>query len=95
MNGLVLESVDKERDIGIVMENSLQPSLKCAEAARRATGVLNQITKAFLYSDRVTFLRLYTQFVRCHLEFVVTAWSTWTVGDRDTLEAGESSDQSN
>ena len=72
MNGLVLESVNKERDIGIVMENSLQPSLKCAQAARRATRVLNQITKAFLYRDRVTFLRLYTQFVRCHLEFAVT-----------------------
>ena len=86
MNGLELESVDKERDIGVVVEKSLKPSLQCAEAARRATGVLTQITKAFLYRDRVTFLRLYTQFVRCHLEFAVTTWSPWTVGDRDTLE---------
>ena len=45
-----------------------------------------QITKAFLYRDRVTFLRLNTQFVRCHLEFAVTGWSPWTVGDRDTQE---------
>ena len=67
------------------MENSLKPSLQCAEAARRANGVLTQVTKAFLYRG-VTFLRLYTQFVRCHLEFAVTAWSPWTAGDRDTLE---------
>ena len=39
-----------------------------------------------MYRDRVTFLRLYTQFVRCHLEFAVTGWSPWTVGDRDTQE---------
>ena len=49
MNGLVLESVEEERDIGVVVENSLTSSLQCAEAARRATGVLTQITKAFLY----------------------------------------------
>ena len=35
---------------------------------------------------QVTFLRLYTQFVSCHIEFSATAWSPWTAGDRDTLE---------
>jgi hypothetical protein len=49
MNGLVLESVEEERDIGVEVENSLTSSLQCAEAARRATGVLTQISKAFLY----------------------------------------------
>ena len=24
--------------------------------------------------------------MRCHLEFAVTGWSPWTVGDRDTQE---------
>ncbi len=86
MNGVRLESVDKERDIGVITDKSLKPSLQCSEAARRATGVLTQISKAFLYRDRVTFLKLYTQFVRCHLEFSVTAWSPWTVSDKEVLE---------
>ena len=84
MNGVRLESVDKERDIGVITDKS--PSLQCSEAARRATGVLTQISKAFLYRDRVMFLKLYTQFVRCHLEFSVTAWSPWTVSDKEVLE---------
>ena len=86
MNGVILESVDKERDIGVITDKTLKPSLQCSEAARRATGVLTQISKAFLYRDRVTFLKLYTQFVRCHLEFSVTAWSPWTVSDKEVLE---------
>ena len=82
MNGVRLESVDKERDIGVITDKS--PSLQCSEAARRATGVLTQISKAFLYRDPVTFLKLYTQFVS-HLEFSVTAWSPCTVSDKEVL----------
>ena len=78
--------MDKERDIGVITDKSLKPSLQCSEAVRRATGVLTQISKAFLYRDRVTFLKLYNQFVRCHLEFSVTAWSPWTVSDKEVLE---------
>jgi len=59
---------------------------QCAEAARRASGILTQITRAFLYRDRNTFLKLYIQFVRCHLEFSIPAWSPWSQGDIDILE---------
>ncbi len=31
-------------------------------------------------------MRLYTQFVRCHLEFAVPAWSPWTGRDIKILE---------
>jgi ribonuclease P/MRP protein subunit RPP40 len=36
--------------------------------------------------DRYTFLRLYKQYVRPHLEFSAPAWSPWLQGDKDTLE---------
>ena len=64
----------------------LKPSPQCAEASRRASTVLGQITRTFFYRDRTTFLRLYTQFVRCHLEFAVPAWSPWTGQDIKILE---------
>ena len=82
----VLETADRERDIGVLIDHKLKPSLQCAEAARRANAILTQITKAFLYRDRFTFLRLYIQFVRCHLEFAVPAWSPWNVCDIELLE---------
>ena len=86
MNGEKLDSVDSERDIGVIIDKSMKPSLQCAEAARRASSVLVQITRAFLYRDRKTFLKLYIQFVRCHLEFSIPAWSPWSQCDIDILE---------
>jgi ribonuclease P/MRP protein subunit RPP40 len=48
--------------------------------------VLNQLRRNFHYRDRHTFLRLYKQYVRPHLEFSVQAWSPWLVGDIERLE---------
>ena len=86
MNGVPLAVTEKERDIGVIISNTLKPSLQCTEAARRANGVLTQVSKAFLYRDRKTFLQLYKQFVRCHLEFAIPAWSPWSAGDIEVLE---------
>ena len=86
INGEKLDSVDSERGIGVIVDKSLKPSLQCAEAARRASGVLTQITRALLYRDRNTFLKLYIQFVRCYLEFSIPAWSPWSQGDIVILE---------
>ena len=35
MKGEVLESVDREKDIGVIVDKSLKPSLQCAEAAKK------------------------------------------------------------
>jgi hypothetical protein len=40
----------------------------------------------FHYRDRFTFVRLYKQYVRPHLEFASQAWSPWLAGDREVLE---------
>ncbi len=47
---------------------------------------LGQLRRNFHYRDRFTFLRLYKQYVRPHLEFSAPAWSPWLQGDKDTLE---------
>ena len=86
MNGTILSTVTKEKDIGVIVNKDLKPSLQCAEVARRASAVLTQISRAFLYRDRHVFLKLYTQFVRCHMEFAVSAWCPWTVQDVKVLE---------
>ena len=86
MRGLDLEKVEMERDIGVLIHSSLKPSKQCSDAARRATAVLEQIARSFHYRDRHTFLQLYKQYVRVHLEFSVPAWSPWSIVDIDTLE---------
>ena len=86
MKGLPLVEITQERDIGVLIKKSMKPSSQCAEAARQANAVLGQVSRVFLYRDRITFLKLYTQFVRCHLEFAVPVWSPWSVADIDILE---------
>ena len=86
MKGSVLSSVNQECDIGVLVESSLKPSLQCAEASKKESVVLGQITRAILYRDRFIFLKLYVQFVRCHLEFASPVWSPWHIGDIEILE---------
>ena len=86
MEGIELTTTSSERDIGVKVSNNLKPSKQCQEAAARANSVLGQITRAFHYRDKKTFLSLYIQYVRPHLEFAVPAWSPWSTADVQTLE---------
>ena len=86
MGGTVLESTEAERDIGVLVSSSMKPTKQCQKAAQTASSVLGEITRAFHYRDRKTFVKLYKQYVRPHLEFAVTAWSPWTEADKECLE---------
>ena len=86
MNGVKLEQSGEEKDIGVVVQDNLKPSQQCARAAQRANNVLSQVTRSFHYRDKKTFLQIYKQYVRPHLEFSVPAWSPWSVADKDLLE---------
>ena len=85
--GVVLGAVEDEKDVGVMVSNTLKPSLQCAKAAKKANQVLGQMVRTFHYRDRQTWIKLYKTFVRCHLEYSVQAWSPWTEKDKITLEA--------
>ena len=36
MNGVVLKTMESERDIGVKVQSNLRPSLQCSKAAQRA-----------------------------------------------------------
>ena len=86
MGGNALTKTTEERDLGIIMTDKLKPSAQCAKAARVATAVLGQVSRAFQYRDKNVFIQLYKQQVRPHLEFSCQAWSPWQQGDKDVLE---------
>ena len=86
MNGLDLEVVDCERDVGVKIKSNLKPSDHCLEAVGKARCVLGQLTRCFHYRDRNVFLRLFKQYVRPHLEFASVAWSPWLIADISVLE---------
>ncbi len=77
MEEQTLGKTTEEKDIGVLVTGDLKPSNHCAKAANMATSVLRQIQKNFTYQDRFTFVNLYIQYVRPHLEFASTAWSPY------------------
>ena len=57
MGGEVLQAVEYEKDVGVIVHQSLKPSLQCTRAAARANSVLGQLSRAVSYRDRSTFLK--------------------------------------
>ena len=86
MGGQVLEKVTSEKDVGVMVHQTLKPSLQCARAAGKANQVLGQLGRAVTYRDKNTFLKLYKVYVRPHLEYAVASWSPWNKEDKDLLE---------
>ena len=86
MAGKKLQTVEEEKDIGVLIHNSLKPSKHCKKVADTASAVLRQLTKNFHFRDRHVFKKLYIQYVRPHLEFASPAWSPWTETDKAVIE---------
>ena len=86
MGGQELKTSEFEKDIGVLIQRNLKPSMQCAKAAKTAHMVLGQISRAVSYRDKVTFLKLYCTYARPHLDYCSAAWSPWTQADKDILE---------
>ena len=52
MNGSILSKTSVEKDIGVMIHDSLKPSVQCTTAANRARTVLIQLSKAFHFRDK-------------------------------------------
>ena len=71
--GTVLDPSDMEKDLGVLIHNSLKPSEQCAAAVKKANMVLGQMVRSFTYRHKDTWLNLYRMRVRPHLENCVQA----------------------
>ena len=74
INGHSLLNVDEEKDLGVIITSSCTPSKHVSAAALKGNSVLGQLLRTFTYRDRYTFIKLYKQYVRPHLEYCVQAW---------------------
>ena len=86
MGESMLENSSAEKDIGVIIQDSLKPSLHCAKAAAKANAVLGQISRAVLYRDSDTFIRLYIVYVRPILEYCIQAVGPYSEADKQCLE---------
>ena len=79
MNRVVLEASDKEKDVGVIIQEDLKPTAK-------AKSILGQMARSFSYINKTVCISLYKTFVRPHLEYCIQAWNPWLIKDKEILE---------
>ena len=73
MNGIFLEEVTEERDLGVNMQINFKCSGQCIKAVKTANRISSLIKRTFCVRDKDTILQLYKSLVRPHLEYSVQA----------------------
>ena len=87
LNGKILKEVDKEKDLGILVDSKLNFNEQCAAASRKGNQILGIIKRNFSFMDKGMFLKLYKSIVRPHLEYAIQAWNPYTRKNIDLLES--------
>ena len=80
-----LAPISNERDLGIMISRDLKPHDQVCKAASMANKVLGMLKSTFS-RDAGLWKRLYTTYVRPHLEYAVQAWNPYATKDVKTLE---------
>nr|VZI41040.1 unnamed protein product [Spirometra erinaceieuropaei] len=86
LNGIPLQEVDSQKDLGVWITTSLKTSLHCTKIAKSAMSVLYLVKRAFSAFDEDCFAKVFRTFVRPQLEFAIQAWRPWTAKDLSILE---------
>jgi len=89
LGGEWLESSPEEKDLGLLLDEKLSMSRRCALAARKANRVLGCIQSSVGSRAREGILPLYSTLLRPHLESCLQLWSPQHRKDRDVLERGQ------
>jgi len=75
MGGQKLEQIEKERDLGVVVNSRLSSSDQVVESRKKALRMLGAINRNVTYKSEEVITKLYCAYVRPHLEYCVQAWS--------------------
>ena len=75
VGGKEIEHVFDEKDLGVVMDSELAFADHITEKVKKANSIVGIIRRSFSCLDKVTFVKLFTAFVRHHLEYGQAVWS--------------------
>ena len=86
INGHVLDVVEEERDLGVIVSNTLKVSAQCVKAVKTVNKILGLIKRTFTTRQKDIIINLYKSLVRPHLEYCMSAWRPHYVKDIELLE---------
>ena len=70
-----LDHVFEEKDLGVIFDMEMTFAEHIAAKVKKANGIMGLIRRSFSFLDGATFKRLYTSYVRPHLEYANPVWS--------------------
>ena len=74
MDGTVLTTTVKERDLGLTISADMKVSEQCGIEAAKRNQILGLITRNMVYTEKELTIPLYKTIVRPHLEYCLQAW---------------------
>ena len=89
LNGHILESVDTQKDLGVLISSDLKPSEHISSIVKKANSRIGLIKRCFtdLTKDKIT--TLYQAIVRPILEYASPAWAPHLKKDVNLLESAQ------
>ena len=82
-----LDTTHTEKDLGVYVDDKLKFDFHIHTAVTRANRMLGLIKRSYTYLDKESLLCLYKAMVRPILEYGVTVWSPYRIGDIDAVES--------
>ena len=87
LNDEIIDASDHEKDLGVIIDDSLKFRTHAAAAIKKANQTLGIIKKSYTSRDAVTISTLYKAMVRPHLEYGNAIWGPFSQGDKKSVES--------
>ncbi len=81
LNGKRLRCVSHQRNLGVIVDETLKVNLKCAKASRNVNSIMRVIKAPFIDITPALSHKLYGASIRTHLENSFQAWRPWLKKD--------------
>jgi ribonuclease P/MRP protein subunit RPP40 len=86
MDGVQLQEVHEEIDLGVLVQNNLKCAEQCAKVVGKANKVLSMIRRTLKNFSNDVVMKLYKRLVRPRLEYAVQACRPYLQKDMDLIE---------